>query len=144
MDEYMSSPRVWGLSCPGLPEEISRARRWVREILSETPCSDDAALIVSELGTNALRHTASGDPHGTFHVVVALSDHVLSISVTDDGETDTVPTIEQPGPEATRGRGLGMVSVLAAHVEIRPGAHGQTVTAELLMPDTSPRGLTCH
>jgi len=144
MDEYMSSPRVWGLSCPGLPEEISRARRWVREILSETPCSDDAALIVSELGTNALRHTASGDPHGTFHVVVVLSEHMLSISVTDDGKTDTVPTIGQPGPEATGGRGLGMVSALAAHVEIRPGAHGRTVTAELPRSDTSPKALTCR
>jgi len=128
----------------GVPEELGAARAWLRGLLDRHPCADDAELIVSELAANAILHTASGDPHGTFHVVVALSDHVLSISVTDDGETDTVPTIEQPGPEATRGRGLGMVSVLAAHVEIRPGAHGQTVTAELLMPDTSPRGLTCH
>ena len=144
MDEYMSSPRVWGLSCPGSPEEIGRARRWAREILSQTPCADDAALIVSELGTNALRHTASGSPDGVFHVVLALSNHVLAISVTDDGETDTVPEIKQPGPETTRGRGLGMVAALATNVDIRPGAHGQTITAELLIPETSPRGLTCH
>ena len=144
MDEYMSSPRVWGLSCPGFPEEVGRARRWVREILREQWCVEDAALIVSELGTNALNHTASGSPNGTFHVVLALSDHVLSISVTDDGETDTLPEIKQPGPEETGGRGLGMVSLLAAHVEIRPSLHGQTVTAELLMPPSDPRELTCY
>ena len=77
-------------------------------------------------------------------MVLALSNHVLAISVTDDGETDTVPAIKQPGPEATRGRGLGMVSALAAHIDIRPGDHGQTITAELLIPESRPRGLTCH
>ena len=128
----------------GIPEELGTARAWLRGLLDRHPCADDAELIVSELAANAILHTASGDPHGTFHVVVVLSEHVLSISVTDDGKTDTVPTIGQPGPEATAGRGLGMVSALATHVEIRPGTHGRTVTAELLMPDTSPRGLTCR
>ena len=112
MDEYMSCPRVWGLSCPGFPEEISRARRWVREILGEQPCADDAVLIVSELGTNALRHTASGEPSGTFHVVLALSKHALAISVTDDGKSATSPEIKHPGPEATQGRGLDIVSLV--------------------------------
>ena len=128
----------------GVPEELGAARAWLRGLLDRHPCADDAELIVSELAANAILHTASGDPHGTFHVVVALSEHVLSISVTDDGKTDTVPTIGQPGPEATGGRGLGMVSALAAHVEIRPGAHGRTVTAELPRSDTSPKALTCR
>ena len=143
MDEYMSCPRVWGLSCPGFPEEISRARRWVREILGEQPCADDAVLIVSELGTNALRHTASGEPSGAFHVVLALSKHTLAISVTDDGKSDTSPEIKHPGPEATQGRGLDMVSLLATHLDVRPSSHGQTVTAELVMPRSAPGSLPC-
>jgi anti-sigma regulatory factor (Ser/Thr protein kinase) len=143
MDEYMSYPRVWGLSCPGFPEEISRARRWVREILGEQPCADDAVLIVSELGTNALRHTASGEPSGAFHVVLALSKHALAISVTDDGKSDTSPEVKHPGPEATQGRGLDMVSLLATHLDVRPSSHGQTVTAELVMPRSAPGSLPC-
>lgn len=143
MDEYMSCPRVWGLSCPGFPEEISRARRWVREILGEQPCADDAVLIVSELGTNALRHTASGEPSGAFHVVLALAKHTLAISVTDDGKSDTNPGIKHPAPEATQGRGLDMVSLLATHLDVRPSSNGQTVTAELVMPRSAPGSLPC-
>ncbi|CAL2066726.1 protein of unknown function [Streptomyces murinus] len=63
--------QVWGLSCPGFPEEVSRARRWTRDILRGSPLADDAALIVSELSTNAIRHTASGLACGSFHLAVA-------------------------------------------------------------------------
>ena len=143
MDEYMSSPRVWGISCPGFPEEIGRARRWVREILRDQPYADDAALIVSELGTNALQHTASGSAEGAFHVVLALSCHALAISVSDDGQADTTPQIKQPGPEATQGRGLGMVSGLAARVDVRRGPHGQTVTAELITAGCTLEDSSC-
>lgn len=75
MHEYMSmgSVRVWGLTCPGFPEEVGRARRWTRDILSGHACVDDAALIVSELGTNALLYTASAKI-GVFHVALAVSD----------------------------------------------------------------------
>ncbi|MFC1434115.1 ATP-binding protein [Streptacidiphilus sp. N1-3] len=127
-----------------MPEEIGRARRWVREILGERPCAEDAALIVSELGTNALRHTASGRPCGTFHVVMALSSHVLAISVTDDGQADTTPEIKRPDPEATQGRGLGMISALTVHIDVRSGPQGQTVTAELTMePKPTRDGVAC-
>ncbi|WP_127356057.1 ATP-binding protein [Actinacidiphila soli] len=133
MDEYTSKLRVWGLTCPGFPEEVSRARRWTRDILSHSPHADDVALIVSELGANALVHTASGDGTGTFHITLALSDLVIAISVTDSG-SGTAPTIEHPGTDATHGRGLGMVAALADNVEIHGDHHGHTITAELLMP----------
>ena len=61
MDEYTSRTRVWGFTCPGSPEEVGRARRWTRDILRESSCADAAELIVSELGSNAVLHTASGD-----------------------------------------------------------------------------------
>lgn len=134
MDEYTSTVRVWGLSCPGFPEEVSRARRWTREILRDRPCADDAALIVTELGTNALRHTTSGSPLGAFHVALALTDQVLAISVTDTGGTSSAPQIQHPGTTATHGRGLGMVTALASHIEIHGDHHGRTITAELLIP----------
>src|SRR4051812_48781051 len=98
MHEYMSSPRVWGLSCPGSPEEVARARRWTRDVLRESPCADDAALIVTELSTNAVLHThtdASQWP-GAFHVSLSVSESLVSISVTDSGGTKTAPTIEHP------------------------------------------------
>lgn len=138
MDEYMSRVRVWGFGCPGAPEEVGRARRWTRDILRNSPCADDAELIVSELGANALLHTISGDPAGTFHITVAVSARVVSISVTDSGGTKTTPQIERPTTEDTHGRGLGMVNALAHHVETYGDQRGHTVTAHLAQRSSQP------
>lgn len=138
MDEYMSRVRVWGFSCPGSPEEVGRARRWTRDILRNSPCADDAELIVSELGANALVHTISGDPAGTFHITLAVSAQVVSISVTDSGGTKTTPQVERPTAEDTHGRGLGMVNALAHHVETHGDQRGHTVTAHLAQTGGQP------
>ncbi|MFF9393240.1 ATP-binding protein [Streptomyces griseoluteus] len=131
MHEYTSSARVWGLSCPGFPEEVSRARRWTRDILRGSPLADDAELIVSELSANAILHTASGREHGGFHLAVAVSAQVVAVSVTDDGGTGTAPKVEHQDQDAEHGRGLGMVSVIAHRVVVHDSDHGHTVTAEL-------------
>jgi anti-sigma regulatory factor (Ser/Thr protein kinase) len=132
MHEYMSRVRVWGLTCPGFREEVSRARRWTRDILS----ADDVVLIVSELGTNALLYTASGTETGAFHVALALSYHVIAVSVTDAGGSVTTPKITYADDDAQCGRGLDMVSKLAHSVTIhsngRGRGRGRTVTAELI------------
>ncbi|NDK25218.1 ATP-binding protein [Streptomyces sp. TR1341] len=131
MHEYTSTARVWGLSCPGFPEEVSRARRWTRDILRGSPLADDAALIVSELSTNAIRHTASGLESGVFHLAVAVSAQVIAVSVTDDGGTGTAPKIEHQDHDAEHGRGLDMVSTIAHRVVVHGSDQGYTVTAEL-------------
>ncbi|MET8555956.1 ATP-binding protein [Streptomyces sp. NPDC004959] len=131
MHEYTSNTRVWGLSCPGSPEEVSRARRWTRDILRDSPLVDDAALIVSELGTNAILHTASGQGGGTFHLALAVSPQAIALSVTDEGATGTDPKVEHPDDDAVHGRGLGMVSALAHRVVVHDSEDGYTVTAEL-------------
>ncbi|NJP99354.1 ATP-binding protein [Streptomyces zingiberis] len=136
MHEYTSSPRVWGLTCPGFPEEVSRARRWTRDILRGNPCADDAELIVSELSSNAVLHTASGHPCGSFHLALALSPQVLALSVTDAGSTTSTPKAGHPGDDAVHGRGLAMVTALAHRLVIHDTHEGRTVTAELF---TSPR-----
>ncbi|MFF0790870.1 ATP-binding protein [Streptomyces spiralis] len=131
MHEYTSTARVWGLSCPGFPEEVSRARRWTRDILRGSPLAEDAELIVSELSANAILHTASGKEYGSFHLAVAVSAQVVAVSVTDDGGTGTAPKVEHQGQDAEHGRGLGMVSVIAHRVVVHDSAQGHTVTAEL-------------
>ena len=75
MHEYTSTARVWGLTCPGFLEEVSRARRWTRDILRDSPLAEDAALIVSELSANAILHTASGQESGSFHLALAVSSN---------------------------------------------------------------------
>ncbi|MFJ3718864.1 ATP-binding protein [Streptomyces sp. NPDC090057] len=142
MHEYTSTARVWGLSCPGFPEEVSRARRWTRDILRGSPLADDAELIVSELSANAILHTASGREHGSFHLAVAVSAQVVAVSVTDDGGTGTTPKVEHQDQDAEHGRGLGMVSVIAHRVVVHDSDQGRTVTAELYA-DVRPGGLPC-
>ncbi|MCD9880699.1 ATP-binding protein [Streptomyces guryensis] len=131
MHEYTSKPRVWGLTCPGFPEEVGRARRWTRDILRGSPLAEDAELIVSELSANAILHTASGGESGSFHLVLAVSPQVIALSVTDDGGTGTAPKVEHQDQEAEHGRGLGMVTAIAHQVVVHDSDGGHTVTAEL-------------
>ncbi|MFD7872915.1 ATP-binding protein [Streptomyces sp. NPDC059766] len=143
MHEYTSTTRVWGLSCPGFPEEVSRARRWTRDILRGSPLAEDAELIVSELSANAILHTASGRETGSFHLAVAVSAQVVAVSVTDDGGMGTAPKVDQTEHQdqnAEHGRGLGMVSALAHRVVIHESQAGHTVTAELF---TDGHGFSC-
>ncbi|MFF1679073.1 ATP-binding protein [Streptomyces sp. NPDC058256] len=142
MHEYTSTPRVWGLTCPGFPEEVSRARRWTRDILCGSPLAEDAELIVSELSANAILHTASGQEAGSFHLALAVSSQVVALSVTDDGGAGTAPKVEHLDQEAEHGRGLGMVSVIAHRVVVHDSNGGHTVTAELFT-DTHPGGHPC-
>ncbi|MFI6289551.1 ATP-binding protein [Streptomyces sp. NPDC051018] len=130
MHEYMSQVRVWGLTCPGFREEVSRARRWACDILSGHPSADDIALIVSELGTNALRYTASGRANGLFHVSLALSAHVVAVSVTDGGDSETIPEATAADDLALNGRGLDIITALAHGFAVHDTGQGHTVTAE--------------
>lgn len=134
MHEYTSTARVWGLSCPGFPEEVSRARRWTRDILRGSPLAEDAELIVSELSANAILHTASGHQSGSFHLAVAVSAQVVAVSVTDDGGTGTAPKVERQDQDSEHGRGLGMVSAIAHRVVVHATEAYHTITAELF-PD---------
>ena len=131
MHEYMSTVRIWELTCPGLPEEVGRVRRWTRDVLSGTPYADDAALIVSELGSNALLHSASGSPNGSFHISLHRSSGALVLAVTDTGGGETKPHVETPDEDDTNGRGLGLVIALASRVEVSGDDYGRTVTVEM-------------
>ncbi|MFD8611337.1 ATP-binding protein [Streptomyces sp. NPDC059631] len=115
-------------------------------MLDGHPRSDDAALIVAELGTNAVVHTTSGGPGSTFHVTLAVSPLAVVIEVTDCGTSDTSPRVQHPTPDSTHGRGLGMVAALADRLQTRGGDSGRTVTAELRasVPPQEPAPQPAH
>jgi anti-sigma regulatory factor (Ser/Thr protein kinase) len=104
--------------------------------------AEDAELIVSELSSNAILHTASGRRSGSFHLALAVSSQVVALSVTDDGGTGTAPKAERADQDATHGRGLGMVSLIAHRVVIHDSQAGHTVTAELFT-SAQPGGRRC-
>ena len=49
------------------------------------PCGDDAALLVSELFGNSVRHSGSGAKGETVTVAVRAADGVVRVEVTDRG-----------------------------------------------------------
>ncbi|PKV86861.1 ATP-binding protein [Streptomyces sp. TLI_146] len=128
MDEYMSGPPgVWGLICPGSPEEVARARRWTRDVLREHPRGDDAVLVVSELGTNALTHTAGH----VLRVMLTVTEGRVTVAVTDSGGAPDGPKVTEAPEEAVHGRGLNIVMALANRLSVTGDEAGRTVTAEL-------------
>lgn len=106
------------------PASVSLARSVVGQVLASW-CSpetvDDARTVVSELVTNAVQVT-SGLPGGNprdrvLGLAVDRAERAVRIQVTDPATDRPLPREgkpSDPGPAATRGRGLGLVAALTA------------------------------
>jgi anti-sigma regulatory factor (Ser/Thr protein kinase) len=113
----------------GTDDAPGAARHFVRDTLEgwgAIDVADDAALIVTELTTNAVLHARSG-----FRVVVAAAPGSLRISVADDDPA--TPGSQDFSLSGSSGRGLGLVAALSrqwgtTHVQ----GGGKVVWAELL------------
>jgi serine/threonine-protein kinase RsbW len=135
---------TWRRTFPGIPGQIREARRFVAFLLADAACREDAELIVSELATNAVSHTSSGHPHGTFVVEVVRAATRVRIAVYDCGwgGTPPIPTPRPPHPNALNGRGLAIVAALATEVGFEGSDDiGHVVWAEL---STAPTGADAH
>lgn len=95
----------------GSQREVRNAREFVAQVVDGSPVADDVVLLVSEVATNAVVHTASGKG-GTFTIVVRPGDSVIRVEV-HDGGSETPPDIRPPEDLAGSGRGLGLVESLA-------------------------------
>ena len=93
---------------PGELNSVGAARRFVREELAaESPAViDAAALIVSELVTNAVLHATSH-----FDITVRTAPSEVRLDVTDWGPGD--PAMRSEEATALGGRGLRIVNELA-------------------------------
>lgn len=127
-DAGQTAEQVW--TFPAALESTRAARHVVTAALEQSGSphlTDDAALVVTELATNAVVHAHSG-----FRVTLALQQDVIRISVHDDqplpaGDgTDAVAVL----PAAPL-HGLGAVAALAARWDAEPTATGKRVWAEL-------------
>ncbi|MEV0345091.1 ATP-binding protein [Nonomuraea sp. NPDC050680] len=118
---------------PGVAHSVTVARHCVGEMLAAAGHRDaeNALLIVTELTTNALIHTASGLHGGVITVeVVAVDDEIVRVEVTDDG-ADTVPRSGVSGDDDCHGRGLWLVEQFALTWCVRLlGAGQRAVWAE--------------
>jgi serine/threonine-protein kinase RsbW len=108
---------------PGRANQVAHARDFTRRVL------DEAVLLVSELATNALEHTATSKA-GSFHVTICPSETSLLIAVTDNG-SDESPLPRPTDALAEDGRGLSLVDSMADRWGYCGNQHSRTVWAEL-------------
>lgn len=102
----------WIAKFPGVPESAGAARRLVREALGGDPRTADAELIISELVTNAVLHSKSGQG-GSLWIEIRHSPSCVRIEVADEGSRDGLPALRAPDELANFGRGLTLVDALA-------------------------------
>ncbi|GAA1247623.1 ATP-binding protein [Oryzihumus leptocrescens] len=122
-----SLERIW----PPEPVSVSHTRRFLREALdlwSLQSVGDAAAVVLSELATNAVLHARTD-------FIVRLSQpgkHTLHLSVTDGSTRLPRWTKDLHGPG---GRGLRLIDALSAEWgAVLNGVEGKTVWA-LVSPD---------
>ncbi|MET8946720.1 ATP-binding protein [Streptomyces sp. NPDC004542] len=118
---------------PAEPGAVRSARAAVRDQLRDwrlDSLADLAALLVSELVTNALRH-ATG-PVGVRLVRPAEPGDALLVEVSDP--LPDPPHERAPRPDEESGRGLQLVAGSSRRWGTRPGETGKTVWFELAVP----------
>ena len=118
---------------PAQSASVADARGRVRACLArwdtDPELTDDASLVVTELFTNAVRHTDSEQ------ITCVLQDtgRAIRLEVTDQGRGTGVPVPYTAEADEEGGRGLLLVSVLAAAWGSDPAQDGtgRVVWAEL-------------
>ncbi|MFC4034659.1 ATP-binding protein [Streptomyces polygonati] len=118
---------------PAMNASVADARGRVRMRLSEWGADlelcDDASLVITELFTNAVRHTDSEK----ITCVLQDSGAFVRLEVTDQGRGTGVPEPCAADADEEGGRGLLLVSVLSLAWGSDPadGGTGRVVWAEL-------------
>ncbi len=131
--EDRESPRV-GTGSSGMStlrlepvvESTPTARHWVTEQLSDVPddVTECAALLTSELVTNAVLHAAT-----PFTVTLHLMEDRIRVDVADGNPV--VPAIKDYAADAATGRGLTLFNTLASDWGVLPVVGGKIVWFEL-------------
>jgi anti-sigma regulatory factor (Ser/Thr protein kinase) len=121
---------------PWAPSSVATARWKLSADLQEAglvaAVIGDAALVLSELMGNAIRH-ARPLPGALVQASWALGDGSLTVSVRDGGGR-TRPHTRHPSPFALGGRGLAIVECLASTWGVQNSTGGVTVWAILPAP----------
>ncbi|MGP4027221.1 ATP-binding protein [Actinomadura sp. 3N407] len=111
---------------PGDAAQVPQIRAWTVEHVP-AEFADNAALVVTEAATNALRHSRSGLVGGTVTVSIrALPHGGVRVAVTDEGDTDA----PEPEPGRHGGWGLSLIHSLVHDCGLAGGPNGHTFWAD--------------
>jgi len=129
----VATPATRSRTFPATSAHAREARLFLATILGDQPLATDALLCLSELATNAIVHSRSRQPGGSFTVRAQLDSHRLRVEVCDQGGPWHSPG--QASADEPNGRGLLIVGQLASRWGCEGHSHyGWTVWYEL---DTS-------
>jgi anti-sigma regulatory factor (Ser/Thr protein kinase) len=118
------------LSLPPTTASVPMARRFVQARLVDGATDvDTAALLVSEVVTNAILHART-----TVTLTVEIEDDVVRITVRDGSPVQ--PRLHSFAPTSTTGRGLRLLDQLAKRwgVDADPATGGKVVWFEVGEP----------
>lgn len=118
----------WRRVFPGEGTQLGLLRGWLRDLLPECGAREDVITVASELGANAVCHTASGRG-GQFSVEVIWSASAVQIVVGDAGGPGKPRIIDDPDSE--NGRGLRVVQALSSGMGVTGGERGRFVHADV-------------
>jgi hypothetical protein len=136
---WSSAPLVATRTPPPVPSSVAAARTFTLRTLQRwgtSDCAEDAAAVVSELLTNALRHAVGNPDNGVLSSPIRLGllhpGPCVLCAVADP--SSEVPLPRQPDWEAETGRGLQVVASLSHRWGYcpAPDQRGKVVWATLL------------
>jgi anti-sigma regulatory factor (Ser/Thr protein kinase) len=117
----------------GLLERLSDMRQHLRRILGDVDGVDDVVLVASELAANAIRHSKSGEPGGSFVLQIVEFSDAWHVRVEDQGGPSS-PRPEDAEQTDETGRGLPVVAALSRAWGVIGDSGGRTVWAEIPYP----------
>ena len=116
---------------PGRADQVQDVRGFLEKALAGCPMVDDAVLIGSELATNALLHSLSREPGGSFTVRAEIHPYdYLWLEVEDGGGL----WAEHPRIDG-RGHGLKIVAALSSDWGVEGDDLARVVWARFDWPD---------
>lgn len=100
------------LTVPGVPAAVTVVRQFVRATLFGHPAREDVELLISEVTTNAVRHTASGYGGRVTVELTVVDAGLVHVTVIDDGAA-TEPRVRARDALSESGHGLLLVEAIA-------------------------------
>jgi anti-sigma regulatory factor (Ser/Thr protein kinase) len=121
---------VWSKEFAGIPECLVEARQFTYAVLGDVEGAHIVALVADELAANAIKHSASGEPGGEFVLRLAVFGDRCWVRVDDQGGPKA-PALCAADEEDEAGRGLNIVSTLAAAWGFDGDENARSVWAEI-------------
>src|SRR5579859_5475843 len=105
----------WTRHFRGGADQVPQVRHWLADLLPDCAARGDLLLLASELCTNAITHSRSGEAGGQFSVDVDWSPALARVVIGDQGAAGApaVAPADEAVPSGESGRGLLLVDAVA-------------------------------